>query len=110
MEKKEKDGRSTLTIKNRVLRKLFLYKRAVGYKSLSDLIEDMMAKEDLLSYLVDLHPDTSFDLTPQQKKQYETEHNIRPIGVVEATYLKPKVKPRSNKILIVPKDIEVVKR
>ena len=68
MRKKEKDGRSTLTIKSRVLTKLFLYKRTVGYNSLSDLIEDILAKEDLLSYLVDLHPNTSFQLTKQQIK------------------------------------------
>ena len=107
MRKKEKDGRSTLTLEDSNLRKLYLYKRLCGYASLNALIGDIIKKEDLLSYLIDLHPDRAFNLTKEQIEQYETENKIVPIGTIVATYLKPK-----RKTLILPKDsdIEVVQR
>ena len=72
-----KDGWSTLRLKTSQLRKLWLYKRLCGYASLNALIGDIIKKEDLLSYLIDLHPEQAFELenlglTPRQIENSNT--------------------------------------
>jgi len=97
MKENKKEPNGYMIRSNKTLNeKLSVLKRMLGCGSFAELINTMLKCPSMTAYLYDKYKTTAFEFTPKQKQAYEKEHNVEPSG--------------SYRVLIVPKNVEVVKK
>jgi len=73
-------------------------------KSIKELIRVMLKCPELPSFIFDYYRKTAFEITKETREAYEAEHGIKKIGMVKATYVKRKPKPKT---LVLPKNSDI---
>lgn len=91
---KQKDG--MLRVKPRTKKFMLGLKRKTNANSLDELLWVILQCPQVPQFVFDFYR-KSFDLTPQQKKQYEKENKVIPSGTYKAIYIK---KPQNGRVVV----------